>query len=81
MRRITKLLGLGLVAAVAGTVGWHAFAAGPMTHGGMGGMSMMMGRGEAQGGNMTIGFYAGSRAYMPRRWRLPGPRVERGDPI
>lgn len=37
--------------------------------------------GEAQGGNMTIGFYAGSRAYMPRRWRLPGPRVERGDPI
>jgi hypothetical protein len=37
--------------------------------------------GEAQGGNMTIGFYAGSRAYMPRRWRLPGPQVERGDPI
>jgi hypothetical protein len=37
--------------------------------------------GEAQGGNLTIGFYAGSRAYMPRRWRLPGPQVERGDPI
>jgi hypothetical protein len=37
--------------------------------------------GEAQGGNMSIGFYAGSRAYMPRRWRLPGPRLERGDPI
>ena len=37
--------------------------------------------GEAQGGNMTIGFYAGSRAYMPRKWRLPGPSVERGDPI
>jgi hypothetical protein len=37
--------------------------------------------GEAQGGNMTIGFYAGSRAYLPRRWRLPGPQVERGDPI
>jgi hypothetical protein len=37
--------------------------------------------GEAQGGNMTIGFYAGSRAYLPRRWRLPGPQVERGDEI
>lgn len=36
---------------------------------------------EAQGGNMSIGFYAGSRAYLPRRWRLPAPQVERGDPI
>jgi hypothetical protein len=36
---------------------------------------------SAQGGNMTIGFYAGSRAYLPRRWRLPGPQVQRGDPI
>ena len=30
--------------------------------------------GTADGGNMTIGFYAGSRAYLPRRWRLPSPR-------
>jgi hypothetical protein len=37
--------------------------------------------GEAQGGNLTIGFYAGSRAYLPRKWRLPGPQVQRGDPI
>ncbi len=37
--------------------------------------------GSAQGGNMTIGFYAGSRAYLPRRWRLPAPQVESGDPI
>jgi hypothetical protein len=37
--------------------------------------------GEAQGGNMSIGFYAGSRAYLPRRWRLPGPQVQRGDEI
>jgi hypothetical protein len=37
--------------------------------------------GSAQGGNLTIGFYAGSRAYLPRRWRLPAPQVERGDPI
>lgn len=37
--------------------------------------------GEAEGGNMSIGFYAGSRAYLPRRWRLPAPQVERGDPI
>jgi hypothetical protein len=35
--------------------------------------------GSAQGGSMTIGFYAGSRAYLPRRWRLPGPQVQRGD--
>ncbi len=37
--------------------------------------------GDVQGGNMTIGFYAGSRAYLPRRWRLPQPQVERGDTI
>ena len=37
--------------------------------------------GESQGGNLSIGFYAGSRAYLPRRWRLPAPQVERGDPI
>jgi hypothetical protein len=34
-----------------------------------------------QGGPMTIGFYAGSRAYLPRRWRLPAPQVQRGDTI
>jgi len=37
--------------------------------------------GSAQGGSMSIGFYAGSRAYLPRRWRLPAPQVERGDAI
>jgi hypothetical protein len=37
--------------------------------------------GEAQGGNLGIGFYAGSRAYLPRRWRLPAPQVDRGEPI
>jgi hypothetical protein len=37
--------------------------------------------GEAQGGPMTIGFYAGSRAYLPRRWRLPAPQVSIGDKI
>jgi hypothetical protein len=37
--------------------------------------------GRADGGNMTIGFYAGSRAYLPRRWRMPAPQVERGDEI
>ena len=37
--------------------------------------------GKAEGGAMTIGFYAGSRAYLPRRWRLPAPQVSLGDPI
>lgn len=37
--------------------------------------------GSAEGGAMSIGFYAGSRAYLPRRWRLPAPQVELGDPI
>ncbi len=37
--------------------------------------------GSAQGGALSIGFYAGSRAYLPRRWRLPAPTVERGDEI
>lgn len=37
--------------------------------------------GSAEGSAMSIGFYAGSRAYLPRRWRLPAPQVERGDQI
>jgi hypothetical protein len=37
--------------------------------------------GEAQGSNLSIGFYAGSRAYIPRRWRLPAPQVSLGDQI
>ena len=32
-------------------------------------------------GTLGLGFYAGSRAYMPRRWRVPKPRVSRGDTI
>lgn len=32
-------------------------------------------------GPWSIGFYAGSRAYMPRRWRMPGPQVKIGDKI
>jgi Protein of unknown function (DUF3043) len=34
-----------------------------------------------QGGALTIGFYSGSRAYLPRRWRMPPPQVQRGDTI
>ena len=37
--------------------------------------------GSAEGSAMSIGFYAGSRAYLPRRWRMPAPQVERGDKI
>ena len=35
--------------------------------------------GSAQGSAMSIGFYAGSRAYLPRRWRLPAPQKSLGD--
>jgi hypothetical protein len=35
--------------------------------------------GSAEGSAMSIGFYAGSRAYLPRRWRLPAPQVQLGD--
>jgi hypothetical protein len=37
--------------------------------------------GKADGAALSVGFYAGSRAYMPRRWRLPAPQVELGDDI
>jgi hypothetical protein len=37
--------------------------------------------GAADGGNLSIGFYAGSRAYLPRRWRLPAPEVQLGEAI
>lgn len=37
--------------------------------------------GSAEGTNLSIGFYAGSRAYIPRRWRLPAARVGLGDEI
>jgi hypothetical protein len=37
--------------------------------------------GKADGSSLTIGFYAGSRAYIPRRWRLPAPQAQLGDKI
>jgi hypothetical protein len=37
--------------------------------------------GKADGGTMGIGYYAISRAFLPRRWRLPPPQVQRGDAI
>lgn len=37
--------------------------------------------GTAEGTALGIGFYAGSRAYLPRRWRMPAPQVQRGDEI
>jgi hypothetical protein len=39
-------------------------------------------RGNSNPGTaLSVGFYAGSRAYLPRRWRLPRPQVKLGDPI
>lgn len=37
--------------------------------------------GEAQGSNWTIGYYCGTRAYLPRRWRIPAPQHDLGDEI
>jgi hypothetical protein len=53
MRTITKVLGLGAVIAVVGTLGWHALAETPM-HGGPSGMGpgMMLGM-QGHGGMMT----------------------------
>jgi hypothetical protein len=36
---------------------------------------------EVREGPWSLAFYAGSRAYMPRRWRMPGPQVSMGDSI
>ena len=36
---------------------------------------------DVREGPWSLGFYAGSRAYMPRRWRMPGPQVRIGDKI
>lgn len=37
--------------------------------------------GKAEGGAASIGFYAGSRAYLPRRFRLPAPQKQLGDTV
>ncbi|SDJ13125.1 Protein of unknown function [Frankineae bacterium MT45] len=36
---------------------------------------------ETRESPLSIGFYAGSRAYLPRRWRLPAPQVKLGDKV
>jgi hypothetical protein len=36
---------------------------------------------ETREGAVSLGFYAGSRAYFMRGWRRPMPRVQLGDPI
>lgn len=36
---------------------------------------------ETRESAVSLGFYAGSRAYLPRRWRQPRPRVALGDQI
>lgn len=37
--------------------------------------------GTVREGTWSLAFYAGSRAYMPRRWRMPGPQANIGDRI
>ena len=36
---------------------------------------------EVRDSPFGLGFYMISRAYLPRRWRLPAPQVRRGDQI
>lgn len=36
---------------------------------------------ETKESAVSLGFYSGSRAYFPRSWRRPIPRVELGDKI
>jgi hypothetical protein len=36
---------------------------------------------ETRESAVSLGFYAGSRAYFRRGWRRPAPRVQLGDPI
>ena len=57
MKKITKILGIGTAVAVAGTIGWHALAQGPMHRGphGMGpGMMMGMGHDPATMGQLGV---------------------------
>jgi hypothetical protein len=35
--------------------------------------------GKAEGGTFGLAFYMLGRAYMPRRWRIPHPQVQRGE--
>ncbi|MCW2527478.1 MAG: hypothetical protein JWM76_2338 [Pseudonocardiales bacterium] len=46
-------------------------------------MGLAASRGIDKGKNtaMAIGFYAGTRAYLPRNWRVPRPRVALRDEI
>lgn len=37
--------------------------------------------GKAEAGAFGLAFYMLGRAYMPRRWRMPHPQVERGEQI
>lgn len=37
--------------------------------------------GSVREGAASLGFYCASRAAMPRRWRLPAPRVQVGEKI
>lgn len=37
--------------------------------------------GQVREGAASLGFYCASRAAMPRKWRLPAPRVQIGDKI
>jgi hypothetical protein len=36
---------------------------------------------ETRESSVSLGFYAGSRAYFARSWRRPAPRVKRGESI
>lgn len=72
--RVPLVEAVVLAAAIAAVVEW--FLVGRRIR------AMAIARfGSAEGSPMSIGFYAGSRAYLPRRWRLPAPQKRFGDEI
>jgi hypothetical protein len=45
-------------------------------------VALSLERGNKNPGSvLSVGLYAGSRGYLPRRWRLPRPQVNIGDKI
>lgn len=70
--RILDLVVLAVVVVIAG----EGYLTGRKIH------ALAVNRGlEKVGGVGSLAFYAVTRAYMPRKWRMPAPRVQIGEEI